>query len=403
MEAGYLIKLAAAFLRSEPAPNPPESFDEQRFLAYARAHKMTPIAAFMLEKTDFLSPPARAKLEKAKQRHLWIDTLQLTENELVNQAFSRKEIDYVPLKGAILKHLYPETWLRPMADYDILVREADFDRAERVLLGELKYNRDGGCEHNNRFLKPPGFELELHRKLMSNLGGFRGASEADWSRFTPVSEGSHEYRFSNEDFYRFLIEHLMKHWVRCQGKLRQIVDIALYRKKMGKELNRAKLEEMLKQDGTLEFARNIELLISVWFDGASASSHTNKLTDFLFKRGEVAKWDESLAYSIDLEKLAPKHPFLGRVLFLFRKLLLPEKARPSRNHRIASAPTLFKVPLMIGYWFAANLYVFTHASYYKRFFQLCSAPDKEVRAIQELQKEAGIDLRAFKKKQDDLS
>jgi hypothetical protein len=48
-------------------------------------------------------------------------------------------IDYVPLKGAVIRSLYPEPWMRTSSDIDVLVRENDHKRAVELICDRLGY------------------------------------------------------------------------------------------------------------------------------------------------------------------------------------------------------------------------------------------------------------------------
>ena len=48
-------------------------------------------------------------------------------------AFQENNIDFLPLKGTILKSLYPQPGMRPMGDADILIRVEQYDRIKSVM------------------------------------------------------------------------------------------------------------------------------------------------------------------------------------------------------------------------------------------------------------------------------
>ena len=64
-------------------------------------------------------------------------------------AFERREIGVIPLKGWALKHVYPQPHERDMGDVDLLVRQADFLKAVKLLEDE------GFSMQRNPFLSDP--------------------------------------------------------------------------------------------------------------------------------------------------------------------------------------------------------------------------------------------------------
>ena len=75
---------------------------------------------------------------------------------------------YMPLKGTLLKDLYPKTGMREMADNDILFdasRCGDVKRIMESLGFEIKAY---GTGPHDSYLKPPVSNFEMHRKLFDD-------------------------------------------------------------------------------------------------------------------------------------------------------------------------------------------------------------------------------------------
>ena len=43
-------------------------------------------------------------------------------------------IDHIPMKGAVIRALYPQMWMRTSCDVDILIHEEDLDRATKAFV-----------------------------------------------------------------------------------------------------------------------------------------------------------------------------------------------------------------------------------------------------------------------------
>ncbi len=74
----------------------------------------------------------------------------------------------MPLKGTLLKDLYPKTGMREMADSDILFdasRCGDVKRIMKSLGFEIKAY---GTDPHDSYLKPPVSNFEMHRKLFDD-------------------------------------------------------------------------------------------------------------------------------------------------------------------------------------------------------------------------------------------
>lgn len=96
-------------------------------------------------------------------KHWWLRTQHIAHQlKAVQQAFSEAGIDSVILKGASIKTYYERDELRPMADFDLLVRPADLHKA-------LKIVRDLGYLPTQRLAayleKHPGLFLDFNHAI----------------------------------------------------------------------------------------------------------------------------------------------------------------------------------------------------------------------------------------------
>jgi hypothetical protein len=104
-------------------------------------------------------------------------------------------IPVIVLKGAYLAEaVYDDPAVRPMADLDLMVRDASLANAEQILLA-LGYPRrsphegepDYTAHHHTRpFVTPRGIPLELHRTIIDPRAPFRVDVDALWARATEV-------------------------------------------------------------------------------------------------------------------------------------------------------------------------------------------------------------------------
>ena len=89
----------------------------------------------------------------------------------IRRALTEAQIEFVPLKGAVMRTLYPSPMLRMSADVDVLVRECDLDRACRALEG-VGFGIDGKRGfHDISLYSPDGMHLELHDNIKEMTRG----------------------------------------------------------------------------------------------------------------------------------------------------------------------------------------------------------------------------------------
>lgn len=141
----------------------------------------------------------------------------LRELSGVLAAFQQAAIPAVVLKGAALAHLvYRDPGLRPMADLDLLLPEADLARAARLLqpLGFVPLNKYwpeldlSDAKHLPPFIKDNQFVLELHWSLTRPAIPAQIDLAAAWARCRPVVlDGLPALALSPEDDLLYLCVH----------------------------------------------------------------------------------------------------------------------------------------------------------------------------------------------------
>lgn len=173
MQIDPLYQALAAFLGDprRPAPTRPATWD--RWCALARSQG---VMTLLLARRPRHGKGGSEALRAAAVR----DLLQTEEDRRVLSALGDAGLRPLVLKGAALAHwLYPEPWLRPREDTDLLLPADEYDRAGRVLEG-LGYRRlpvvDGALVMGQALYHRPdarggGFVVDLHRRVC-NLQAF---------------------------------------------------------------------------------------------------------------------------------------------------------------------------------------------------------------------------------------
>ena len=112
----------------------PEDFDLETAYPPVRKHHMD---ALLYEGAVLCGipreKPIMQQLLRSYCRCLIISEGQLSEIRRIYDAFDRKGIDYLPLKGVNMKPRYPKPELRSMGDADILIRLEQRPQIDAVL------------------------------------------------------------------------------------------------------------------------------------------------------------------------------------------------------------------------------------------------------------------------------
>ena len=212
----------------------------------------------------------------------------------IRKAFENAKIPFIPLKGARLRDLYAQPWLRTSCDIDILVKESDLQRAVTVLTEEKQYVVQGDKQfHDVSLFAPSRVHLELHFNLLENRENIDGLLSRVWEYCAPVQENGAEYEQSNEFFLFHLIAHLYYHFISGGCGVRPLLDIWLVERNFA--LDREKFNEMLDLCGIRTFYEQISYLAEVWFSDKPHTDLTLKLQKYIFQGGVYGTTENKIA------------------------------------------------------------------------------------------------------------
>ena len=238
------------------APLPPEQWTS--LFQLAETQKLLPI----LTDAVFECPNAETDLRfsayrSAAKRQVQLQALKDAAFLPIYMRLRDAEIPALVVKGTLCRTVYPNGALRISSDEDLLVEQASFPDACRLLAeagliaaseedplltAEIAWrSADGLCY------------IELHKYLFAPNSGPFGLLQ---TVFSEVFEHTREYRLcdggsvlslSPHDHLLYLLLHAMKHFIRTGFGLRQICDIGLWAERWREEINWELLWEQAEQ------------------------------------------------------------------------------------------------------------------------------------------------------------
>jgi hypothetical protein len=144
------------------------------------------------------------------------------------------------VKGAVCRSLYENPDLRVSADEDLYIRTEDYDRAAAALETAGFVLRGGKKEDvTHWFCKQTGLHIELHTRLLED-----DREEALFQNFTPTPHGE-LFTLEPALHLAFLVCHARKHLITGGVGIRTLCDIALFYQKNRKNLDEARLSDLL--------------------------------------------------------------------------------------------------------------------------------------------------------------
>ncbi len=207
------------------------------------------------------------------------------EQELLRlcSALKEKGIRFVLLKGSRMREFYPSPEMRSSCDIDILTDAPDETIYAVMQTLGYTYEKDNGTTLN--FALAPLVAVEMHRYLFDDKLSFHGYFASVWERVIPAKDGSSECFLTEEDFYLYMIAHLVKHFTRYGCGLRPMLDLYLYERQASGLCDFEAAEMKLEQLELLHFTKQMRRLLNKWFEEGGMTEQDEELTDYLMNSG----------------------------------------------------------------------------------------------------------------------
>ncbi|MBQ2854015.1 MAG: nucleotidyltransferase family protein [Oscillospiraceae bacterium] len=272
-ECRYLLHLLGAYIRKE-TPEISADADWQKLIQLAQIHSVTGILGYMTMKhpicpdaqaAAFLRSGCRNTVARFAQRSI--------QAEALSKTLEQAGIDHILMKGYVLRELYPVPELRTFNDIDIVIRPADRQRSDELMVS-MGFQRHTDWEPVYSYFR--GNELyEIHTEIMevdvSDRADYKGYFRNMWEHAEPVSP--HSFRFTPEFHFLYLLTHIAKHVHGSGAGIRMYMDVAVFVQHYGKRLDWTWIREQLRLLKLEAFAGTVLTAAESWFGVSCPMEH----------------------------------------------------------------------------------------------------------------------------------
>ncbi|MCQ2440697.1 MAG: nucleotidyltransferase family protein [Clostridia bacterium] len=297
----FLKIIKSAF--SEEKYNLRDDFDLKEAVKIADRHNIAPLFYYGIIHAD-ISPDNECvqNLFMTTCKFMASCERQMYEINNVFTAFDNVGIEYMPLKGVVLKKLYPRPEMRAMGDCDVLIKIDQYDKIKNIL---KEFGFEEGRESNHELVwNKKGLYLELHKRLIpSNNKDYYNYFGDGW-RLAKSDYGT-RYRMKSEDELIFLFTHFAKHYREAGIGIKHLIDLWLFQK-IHIDLDMQYIYTELEKLKLKEFFKNINSTIDVWFNGKEDNDITDFITENIFNSGAFGLSDARI-YSSALKRSNKSH------------------------------------------------------------------------------------------------
>ncbi len=374
-EQTYVVAAISAVVNQVPSPQPPAGLDWVTAARFAVKHSVGNLFCYAIEGFDSVPEDVRKKLIENKQKAILREATQEIELSILRGKLNAENIKFMPLKGIILKAFYPKPDMRMMGDIDILFDPSRGETVRDILVGMGYTVKEFGNGVTDVYWKYPIMNLELHCMLLQSPKEWQKSFADVWERAVPI--GGCEYTQTPEEFYVYLMAHLVKHYIGCGTGIRSVLDLWVCRNRQ--DLNEDVIAARFEELGITEFAQNIEALSAVWFGGKESTPLLDEMAEYVASNGTFGdRLTAAMTKTTDTE--SAKRDYFLRRLFLNREMM--EYAYPV----LKRAPVM--LPLCWAHRFGKKLF---RKGLISRELRILNEVDGEkAKGLQDFHKRAGL-------------
>ena len=285
----------------------------------SQKHMLTAIVDYALKSAGIHDE----KFHQAWAKSIRKVTAMDIDKDLLFQEMEKQKIWYMPLKGIVIKDLYPSIGLRQMSDFDILFDKNYTQKVQDILLNLGFTNNYFGIGNHDVYFKQPVSHFEMHNTLFGEnhkpeiYKYYRNIK----SHLIKDEGNQYGYHFSNEDLYIYLTVHEYKHYDNGGTGLRSVLDIYIFWQKFGSQLDTNYISAEIEKLGISSFEQqNLSLALNLFGNGQLTEKNQDML-EYIIYSGTYGTIQNVIENKIKKQSNVKK----GKLTFIKNKLFMPLK------------------------------------------------------------------------------
>lgn len=349
IETKYVIELLKSGITTSYDVKFPEEADSLTVSRIIQSNGILATVYPLLEnssfpQTKFIASRLSKKFYASLRQSLLFDA----EGKQIEKTFDVDSIDYIMLKGWVLRNLYPNATMRSMSDIDILIKDYDYKKL-KLTMGRLGFEAWPETSWMHDIFKKETVEVETHKRLTDDSGYVQQWEKQIWSRAIKIPNTSHGWKMSDEDFYIYHLLHLYKDFKYGYLILRRIADTWLFINRFS-NLDEEYLNKELSNMGLVLFRSRIEQLARVCFDDVIADDNSvvlikHAVNTCKYVKGKAYKTARIVTMSGKSRSLGSgkRHSFIYAIFMPFGRMKV-------------HFPKLEKYPVLLPYYWLVRIF-----------------------------------------------
>lgn len=316
-----------------------------KLIELANKHSIFTLVYYGLHNCNVsINDDLKTQLSNIAINGMYVSEQQLYYIKEISTQFDENNIDYMLLKGSVLKHFYPQPEIRRMGDIDILIKETQYSKISKVL-GDLGFVFRNESNHEIIWSKN-NIVIELHKILMPSYNKDLHKYFGDgWKR--AIKTGENSYTFSDDDMLIYVFSHFAKHYRDAGIGITHMCDLYVFLQ--AKKINEDYIRKELMQLKLYDFYCNIKRTLDVWFENKNSNEITDYITTVIFNSGVYGLQENTIISSALKERKKVNNIVLGRIHRIWQRIF------PSYRGMKTKYQILKKYPILLPSFWAIRL------------------------------------------------
>lgn len=299
-------------------------------------HNLAAITFMALEKFWENKIPQSAQLvewQEVKNKAICKTVMMDIELKELFAFCEENNIWYMPLKGIIMKELYPRIGMRQMADNDILFDKTYQGKIYQWFIKRGYESKNYQVGNHDCYYKKPVFNFEMHTALFGETYNpicveyYKNVKE----RLFLEKEKSFAYRFCDEDFYIYITNHAFKHYCVSGTGFRTLLDCYVFLCRKEEKMDWHYIETETDKLGITQFEQAIRTLSKKLYsdlgayEGGRLVASEQALLEYMFMSGTYGIEEHRIRNALHELGMNKKNPSIAiKCKYIFQRAF-PDK------------------------------------------------------------------------------
>ena len=371
------LKYVSAVLNSKEPEPLTDGMTADDILAVGDRQDMFPVAFCALHSVKPNPKSDRwAEHEKRFLDDCMRSEIQMAEYQKLIAYLCGNGVKILPLKGCVLKGIYPSPNLRVMSDVDLLYDGVSAGRLAELMeaFGYSTENLDKGV--HDVFHKRPCMNIELHRQLVANDSPYKPIFDDMFEKAVPDKEIPNLYHMKAEDLYIHVIVHAAKHFMGSGLGARPLSDIYVLNRKYSRSWDRTYIDQQFGSVGLTKFEKKIKDVTHAFF-GKETQEVSEEDLKIFFRGSTYGKYDDSIRWNAMAK---------GKKKYIQKKIFPPLSELKEWFPVLKKYPWLYPF-VMVYRWTDRLLHKFSNV---KKVFALTRISEAEENGVKRIMNEYGL-------------